>query len=194
MAYAIIAGLPAIYGLYASIIPLAVYAFFGTSRQLAIGPVAIMSLLVATGVGSIAEAGTREYIELAIALAFFVGLTQILMGAFRLGFLMNFISSPVLSGFTSAAAFIIGFSQLSNFLGVEIQQSKYVFVVILEAISKIENVHLLTLAIGAISILVIAIFKKRWPSLPIELITVLAGITGVWFFELDEAGVAVVVV
>lgn len=192
MAYAIIAGLPAIYGLYASIIPLAVYAVFGTSRQLAIGPVAIISLLVATGVGSVAEAGTREYIELALALAFFVGLTQILMGAFRLGFLMNFISSPVLSGFTSAAAFIIGFSQLNNLLGVEIQQSKYVFVVIREAITKIENIHLLTLAIGVVSILVIAIFKKRWPSFPIELITVLAGITGVWFFELDEAGVAVV--
>jgi len=192
MAYAIIAGLPAIYGLYASIVPLAIYSVFGTSRQLAIGPVAIISLLVATGVGSIAEAGTQRYIELTIALAFFAGLTQILMGAFRLGFLMNFISSPVLTGFTSAAAFVIGFNQLNNLLGIDLQQSKYLYVIIRQAISQIGNTHLLTLIIGLISILMIAIFKKRWPAVPIELITVLAGIFCVWMFELDKAGVAIV--
>lgn len=192
MAYATIAGLPAIYGLYASIIPLAIYAVFGTSRQLAIGPVAIISLLVATGVSTVAEMGTPQYIQLTIALAFFVGLTQILMGVFRLGFLMNFISSPVLSGFTSAAAFVIGLSQLNNLLGIDIQQSKYIYEIINEAISKWQNIHLPTLLIGLISILIITIFKLRWPSFPIELIIVMTGIAFVWFFTLDEAGIAVV--
>ncbi len=192
MAYAIIAGLPAIYGLYASIVPLAVYAVFGTSRQLAIGPVAIISILIAAGVGSIAEAGSTRYIQLAIAVAFFAGLTQLIMGVFRLGFLMNFISSPVLSGFTSAAAFIIGFSQLENLLGVDLPQSKYVHEIILAAGEQLQNVHLPTLMIGVFSILLIWGVKKKRPSLPIELITVLCGIGGTWLFGLHQMGVDIV--
>lgn len=192
MAYAIIAGLPAIYGLYASIVPLAVYAVFGTSRQLAIGPVAIISLLVATGVGSIAEAGTQQYISLAITLAFFVGITQIMMGAFRLGFLMNFISSPVLSGFTSAAAFIIGASQLENLFGLDLPQSKYIYRTLSEVISNWQDIHLLTFSIGLGAILIIWIMKKWKPSFPIQLVTVLAAIGGVWFFDLHKSGVAIV--
>ena len=192
MAYAIIAGLPAIYGLYASIVPLAVYAVFGTSRQLAIGPVAIISLLVATGVGSIAEAGTQQYISLAITLAFFVGITQIMMGAFRLGFLMNFISSPVLSGFTSAAAFIIGASQLENLFGLDLPQSKYIYLILSEVISSWQDIHLLTFSIGLGAILIIWIMKKWKPSFPIQLVTVLAAIGGVWFFDLHKSGVAIV--
>ncbi|NGP77960.1 solute carrier 26 family protein [Balneolaceae bacterium YR4-1] len=192
MAYAIIAGLPAIYGLYASIIPLAIYAVFGTSRQLAIGPVAIISLLVATGVGSVAEAGTQEYISLAITLAFFVGITQILMGAFRLGFLMNFISSPVLSGFTSAAAFIIGASQLENLLGMDLPQSKYIYRTLSEVFSNWQEIHLLTFSVGMGAILIIWVMKKWKPSFPIQLVTVLAAIAGVWYFNLEESGVAIV--
>lgn len=192
MAYAIIAGLPAIYGLYASIVPLAIYAVFGTSRQLAIGPVAIISLLVATGVGSVAEAGTQQYISLAITLAFFVGITQIMMGAFRLGFLMNFISSPVLSGFTSAAAFIIGASQLENLLGLNLPQSKYIYRTLSEVFSNWQEIHLLTFSIGFAAILIIWLMKKWKPSFPIQLVTVLAAIAGVWFFDLHESGVAIV--
>src|SRR6056297_478532 len=192
MAYAIIAGLPAIYGLYASIVPLAVYAVFGTSRQLAIGPVAIISLLVATGVGSIAEAGTQQYISLAITLAFFVGITQIMMGAFRLGFLMNFISSPVLSGFTSAAAFIIGASQLENLFGLDLPQSKYIYLILSEVISSWQDIHLLTFSIGLGAILIIWVMKRWKPSFPIQLVTVLAAIGGVWFFDLHKSGVAIV--
>lgn len=192
MAYAIIAGLPAIYGLYASIVPLAIYAVFGTSRQLAIGPVAIISLLVATGVGSVAEAGTREYITLAITLAFFVGITQIMMGAFRLGFLMNFISSPVLSGFTSAAAFIIGASQLENLLGMDLPQSKYIYRTLSEVFSNWQDIHLLTFAVGMAAILIIWNMKRWKSSFPIQLITVLASIACVWYFNLHESGVAIV--
>ena len=126
MAYAMIAGLPPIYGLYASLAPLVIYSVFGTSRQLAVGPVAMVSLLIATGVSQIAEIGSTEYIGLTILLALSVGLIQFLLGVFRLGFIVNFLSHPVISGFTSAAALIIGFSQLKHLLGVNIPRSNYV--------------------------------------------------------------------
>ncbi len=106
MAYASIAGLPAVYGLYASIVPLIIYAIFGTSRQLAVGPVAMVSLLTATAIGSFEGLSTSDYILYAILLAFLVGAIQFLLGVFRLGFLVNFLSHPVISGFTSAAALI----------------------------------------------------------------------------------------
>src|SRR5690606_38250259 len=103
MAYAMLAGLPPIYGLYASLVPLILYAIFGTSRQLSVGPVAMVALMVATGVSSIAEPGTDEYIALAILLAFMIGVIQLIMGILRMGFLVNFLSHPVITGFTSAA-------------------------------------------------------------------------------------------
>ena len=121
MAYAMIAGLPPIYGLYASTIPLIIYAMMGTSRQLAVGPVAMVSLLTATGIGVLAEGGTETYFMMAIALAFVVGMIQFLLGVFRLGFLVNFLSHPVISGFTSAAALIIGLSQLKHLLGIDLR-------------------------------------------------------------------------
>ena len=101
MAYASIAGLPPVYGLYASIIPLFIYAFLGTSRQLAVGPVAMVSLLTAKAIGSFQGISTEQYILYAILLAFMVGAIQFLLGVFRLGFLVNFLSHPVISGFTS---------------------------------------------------------------------------------------------
>ncbi|MBT8273263.1 MAG: sodium-independent anion transporter, partial [Bacteroidia bacterium] len=116
MAYASIAGLPAVYGLYASIVPLLIYALFGTSRQLAIGPVAMVSLLTATALAAFDGLTTEQYISYAILLALLVGGIQFLLGLFRLGFLVNFLSHPVISGFTSAAAIIIGFSQLKHLL------------------------------------------------------------------------------
>lgn len=192
MAYALLAGLPPVYGLYASIVPLAIYAVFGTSRQLGVGPVAIVSILVATGIGNLAEPGSGRYIELAIATAFLVGGVQFLMGIFRLGFLMNFISKPVISGFTSAAAFIIGFSQMGNLLGIDIHQSKYVFVVIHDLFAKIHHVHVSTLLIGAGCILFIILLKKWRPRLPSQLISVIVAIAIVWLFQLNEAGVNIV--
>ena len=107
MAYAMLAGLPPIYGLYASTLPLIVYALFGTSRQLAVGPVAMVALLISSGVGALAELGSDEFISLAILLALMVGIIQFSMGVFRLGFIVNFLSHPVIAGFTSAAALII---------------------------------------------------------------------------------------
>ncbi len=161
MAYAMLAGLPPIYGLYASIIPLVLYAIFGTSRQLAVGPVAMVSLLVAAGVGAIATQGTEQYLALAILLALMVGLIQLIMGVFRLGFLVNFLSHPVISGFTSAAALIIGFSQLKHLLGFSIPRSNYVHEIIANAAANISDVNLPTLMIGLVAIALILVDKKN---------------------------------
>ncbi len=192
MAYAMLAGLPPVYGLYASIVPLAVYATLGTSRQLSIGPVAILSILVASGIGSLASPGSDEYIQLVLAVAFWVGVTQFLMGVFRLGFLMNFLSKPVLSGFTSAAAFIIGFSQIGNLLGIELQRSKYIFVVASEAFSKLDQLNVPTLVIGSGCIVFILILKRWKPKLPAQLIAVVIAIAMVSIFQLDKQGIEIV--
>src|SRR5688572_28790236 len=104
MGYAMLAGLPPIYGLYSSLVPIVLYSLFGTSRQLAVGPVAMVSLLVAAGVGALAAPATEAFVAYAILLALMVGALQLAMGVARLGFLVNFLSHPVISGFTSAAA------------------------------------------------------------------------------------------
>ena len=104
MAYAMIAGLPPIYGLYAALMPQVVYAIMGTSRQLSVGPVAMDSLLVASGLGALQLSGVDSYISMAIMLAFMVGVVQVVLGFLKFGFLVNFLSKPVISGFTSGAS------------------------------------------------------------------------------------------
>ncbi len=192
MAYAMLAGLPPIYGMYASIIPLILYAIFGTSRQLAVGPVAMVSLLVAAGVGAIAAQGTEQYIVLAILLALMVGLIQLLMGVFKLGFLVNFLSHPVISGFTSAAALIIGFSQLKHLLGFDIPRSNHIHEIIGNAITNISVTNIPTLLIGVFAIAMILIVKKIKFPVPGPLLAVVFGVLVVWGFGLYENGVKIV--
>ena len=192
MAYAMIAGLPPIYGLYASTVPLIIYALLGTSRQLAVGPVAMVSLLTAAGIGVLAEGGTEMYIGLAIALALIVGLIQLLLGVFRLGFLVNFLSHPVISGFTSAAALIIGLSQLKHLLGIDIARSHHVHEILLQAIEKFGAVNWITFAIGLVGILLIIGVKKWKPAIPGPLLAVVFGIAAVWLLGLTDQGVKIV--
>ncbi|MBV1865963.1 MAG: sodium-independent anion transporter, partial [Rhodobacteraceae bacterium] len=118
LAYALLAGLPPEMGLYASILPLIAYALFGTSRTLAVGPVAVVSLMTAGVVGSLALQGTAEYAAAAIVLALLSGLILLAMGLFRLGFLANFLSHPVISGFMTAAIVLIGTSQVKHLFGI----------------------------------------------------------------------------
>jgi sulfate permease, SulP family len=118
LAYALLAGLPAEVGLYASIAPLLLYAIFGTSRTLAVGPVAVASLMTAAAVGQLAARGTSEYIAAAILLAVMSGLMLLAMGVLRLGFLANFLSHPVIAGFITAAGLLIAASQLKHILGI----------------------------------------------------------------------------
>ena len=120
MAYAMLAGLPPEVGLYASIVPLLIYGLLGSSRTLAVGPVAIVSLLVATAIAPLANGDVTVYVKLALTLAFLVGIIQVAMGLMRIGFLVNFLSHPVLVGFTAAAAIVIGFSQVKHLLGISL--------------------------------------------------------------------------
>ena len=194
MAYASIAGLPAVYGLYASIIPIIIYAIFGTSRQLAVGPVAMVSLLTATAIGSFQGLSITEYISYAILLALLVGLIQFLLGLFRLGFLVNFLSHPVVSGFTSAAALIIGLSQLKHLLGVDIPRSHHVHDIILNAVEKFNEINVIALSLGLFGILIIIASKRINKSLPGQLFAVVFGILAVSLFGLGKGENAVSIV
>lgn len=192
MAYAMIAGLPPVYGLYASTLPLIIYAVMGTSRQLAVGPVAMVSLLTAAGIGAIAGADMATYISLAVLLAVLVGLIQFVLGVLRLGFLVNFLSHPVISGFTSAAALIIGLSQLKHLLGVEINRSHYIHEIIWQAIEQIDAINWATFAIGIGGIFLIKGVKRINKAIPGPLIAVLVSILLVWLAGLTEMGVKIV--
>ena len=192
MAYAMLAGLPPITGLYASLLPLFVYALFGTSRQLAVGPVAIVSLLVASSIGAIMEPGNNNYIILAAVLAGMVGIIQFLMGITRLGFLVNFLSHPVISGFTSAAALIIGFSQLKHLLGIAIPRSHHVHTIIFDALQNCKDINLPTFLIGLGSIIILVALKRWKPIFPGALAVVALSTTFVWGLDLHTAGVKIV--
>ncbi|VEF47641.1 sulfate transporter [Bacillus freudenreichii] len=191
MAYAMLAGLPPVIGLYASTIPLIIYALFGTSRQLAVGPVAMVSLLVLAGVSTIAEPGSDEYISLVLLLMLMIGMIQFLMGVLRLGFLVNFLSHAVISGFTSAAAIIIGLSQIKNLLGLKIE-ADHVFLIIWEAIRGLSEANVITLVIGTGSILVLIGLKKFAPKIPGPLVVVTLSIIIVYFLQLQNYGVKIV--
>jgi len=192
MAYAMLAGLPPEVGLYASMLPLVAYALLGTSRQLAVGPVAMDSLLVASAVAPLAVTGSAEYIALALLLALMTGVLQIAMGLFRLGFLVNFLSHPVISGFTSAAALVIGFSQLKHLLAVDIPRTNYIHEVIGGAVEQLGVVNVPTLVIGVIAVVVLVALKRWAPRVPRALVVVALGTVAVWAFDLHAAGVPIV--
>ncbi|MFY0593114.1 SulP family inorganic anion transporter [Roseivirga sp.] len=192
MAYALIAGLPPVYGLYASVVPQIIYAIFGTSRQLSVAPVAMDSLLVATGISVLATEGTDAYITFAILLAFFMGVAQFTLGVIRMGFITNLLSKPVISGFTSAAALIIGLSQLKYLLGVEVARANEIHVVLASTFEKLGEVHWVTLLLGVSGIVFIKLAKRWNKKIPGALIAVVAGILIVIGFGLDEKGVSVV--
>ena len=124
LAYAMLAGLPPVIGLYASILPLIAYALFGTSRTLAVGPVAILSLMTAAAAGKVAAQGSEAYIQAALILAFLSGVILLVLGLFRMGFLANFLSHPVVSGFITASGIIIAASQLKHILGYSIPHTE----------------------------------------------------------------------
>jgi SulP family sulfate permease len=192
MAYAVIAGLPPIYGLYASLVPLVVYPLFGTSRQLAMGPTALDMLILAAGLSAITQVGADNYLTLAIVVTAMVGAMQIAMGAMQLGFVANLLSRPVITGLTSAAALIIGFSQLGNLLGVELGNSQYVHVILWQAAQHVQDVHLLSLGIGAGGIVLLVLIPKWNRMLPEALIVVALATTASYAFGFETKGVEVV--
>jgi SulP family sulfate permease len=191
MAYAMLAGLPPEFGLYASLIPLIIYVLLGTSGQLAIGPVAMDSLLVAIGLGALALSES-EYLAMAVFLALIVGLIQLLMGLFRMGYLVNFISKPVISAFTSGAALIIMFSQLQYLMGIEMERSSRIHELIWEAVQKAAELNFVDLTIGVFGIILIALLKRWKRRFPGILLAVVLGILAVYLLRLDRYNVNIV--
>lgn len=192
MAYALLAGLPASYGLYASTVPAVVYALFGTSRHMPVGPPALMALLTFTSVSALAEPRTPEYISLALLLALMVGVFQLAIGLFHMGFITNFISHPVLSGFIYASAVVIALSQMEHFLGVPISGEHSTVGVALEHARRIGETNPVTLAIGLGSLMALVVLGKMLPRIPVSLVVVAAATLVVYFFGLDEKGVDIV--
>ncbi|MEN8187965.1 MAG: solute carrier family 26 protein [Bacteroidota bacterium] len=192
IAYATIAGLPPIYGLYTAMIPQIVYAFLGTSRQLAVGPAAMDSLIVASGVGALAAIGSEHFIILAIVLAFMIGFFQLLFGIFKLGFLVNFLSRPVISGFTSGSAIIIASNQIGNLLGVDIPRDNHIQFLVKNILSQIGNIHSLTFIIGLGAIVILFLLKFFTKRIPASLVIVILGIVVVYIFGLKDSGLAVI--
>lgn len=175
MAYAQLAGLPPYFGLYISFMPVMIAALWGSSRQLATGPVAVVSIMTATALAPIA-AGPDHYIALAMFLALLVGLFQLFLGVFRLGVVVNFLSHPVIVGFTNAAAMVIGLSQLSKIFGVTMpgSASDHFMGRIWGVVEQISNTHMLTLIMGVGAFVLMMGLKKYAPKLPGVLIAVVA--------------------
>ena len=192
IAYALIAGIPPIYGLYCALVPQLVYAIFGSSRQVAIGPVAMDSLIVATGVSTLALAGSDSYIAIAILLAFMVGSIQFLLGVFRLGFIVNFLSKPVISGFTSAVALTIGINQFRNLFGVDFVQSDQIQYVLEDIWFNIIDFNVHTTVIGLISVGVIILLRKINKKIPNALLVVVVGILTIRYLGDELSDVAIV--
>ncbi len=172
MAYAQLAGLPAQYGLYTALVPVLVGALWGSSGQLATGPVAVVSLLTAAALTPIAAQGSDGYVALAIALALLVGAIQLALGLCRLGFVVNFLSHPVIAGFATAVAFIIALSQLSKLFGVPMPRSQVFLADVWGVVQQLGDTHLPTLAFGLGSLAAMLAFRRFLPRLPGVLITV----------------------
>ncbi len=207
LAYALLAGLPAEVGLYASIFPLVAYTLFGSSRTLAVGPVAVVSLMTAAAVGNLALQGTAEYLAAAVALAFLSGVILILMGILRLGMLANFLSHPVISGFITASGIIIAASQLKHLLGVN-TGGHNLYEILVNLTAAIDQANLTTLVIGVSATVFLFWVRKQLKPLLIR-VGVKAGLADIltkagpvfavvittlatWSGGLQDAGVKVV--
>jgi SulP family sulfate permease len=186
MAYAQLAGLPPYYGLYAAFLPVAVAAMWGSSNQLGTGPVAVVSLLTASSLAVLATPGSDQFIALAIMLALLVGIIQLLLGVFKLGVIVNFLSHPVIVGFTNAAAIIIALSQVSKLFGVPMGRSEHFINDIVGVFKLIGDTHLPTLAMGALAIAIMWSVKKFSPKLPGVLIAVLVTTVLSWAIGFEK--------
>lgn len=187
MAYAQLAGLPAHYGLYASLMPPLVAAFFGSSRQLATGPVAMVSLMTAAALEPLATAGSAAFVGYAVLLSLMVGLFQLLMGMFRMGIMLNFLSHPVVTGFVNAAAIIIATSQLGKIFGVTVEAGEHHYEYVLDVISAAVNQpHWPTLAMAVLAFAIMYGVKRYNPRLPFVLIAVVVTTILAWLLGFAE--------
>ncbi|MGD9973115.1 MAG: SulP family inorganic anion transporter [Desulfatirhabdiaceae bacterium] len=173
MAYAQLAGLPPYYGLYASFLPPMIASLFGSSRQLATGPVAVVSLMTSASLEPLATAGSEGYIAYAILLALMVGMFQLSLGVLRLGLVVNFLSHPVVNGFTNAAAIIIATSQLSKMFGVDVDGAEHHYETIIRVVkAAIHYTHWTTFILGALAFGIMYGLKRIAPKIPNVLVAV----------------------
>lgn len=191
MGYAMVAGLPPEFGLYACVIPPLIYALLGTSNKISIGPVALDSILILGGLSLLATPGTDKYIELAVVLTLMVGVFQALLGFVRMGFISNFLSYPVIIGYTSAAAIVIMTSQLDNLLGADIDNT-HVILGVVELLAEVGSWDLLTALLGLAGIVFLLLGARLNKSLPYPLILLVVGMFVSGVFEFQSQGVKVV--
>ncbi len=192
MAYALLAGLPPEVGLYAATVPVLMYAIFGTSRQLAVGPVAVVSLMTATALAPVVEEGTVGYLQAAAMLALMVGVAHIVLGVGRLGFFANLLSHSVLVGYTAAAAVIIGSSQLKHLLGITLPRADHFYDTVVDVVRGLGDTHGLTLLVGCGSLAVLVGLKRFVKRAPAALVIVVVSTAVVELFGLESRGVKVV--
>jgi len=189
MAYAVIAGLPPIYGLYAGLVPLFTYPLLGTSRHVSIGPVAIDMLILAAGLGFLAGSGPTEKITFAIMIAFMTGTFQLIMGFMKLGFIFNLFSRPVISGFTISAPIIIIVSQLGTLINVDIPNSQYIHEMLYYTSQQLGNIHYPSLALSVFFILFLVLVRRFYSKLPESVLLVAITIIIVSFISISKWGV-----
>ncbi|MBW2613172.1 MAG: sulfate permease [Deltaproteobacteria bacterium] len=192
MAYAILAGLPPVYGLYASVVAPMLGAMWGSLRQMATGPIAIMSLLVLTTLSNMAEPGSPHYIDLAFLLALMVGVLYLAIGLFKFGEIMSFISHSAVKGFTAAAALIITATQLPNFMGLEVARHEYIFQQLLDILICLPGLHLPTVTVGVTAFIIIYGIKYFKPAFPASIAALVLTTIATYAFRLHEKGVAIV--
>jgi sulfate permease, SulP family len=187
MAYAQLAGLPPYYGLYASFMPPMVAALFGSSRQLATGPVAVVSLLTAAALEPIAASGSQGYIAYAIMLSLLVGVFQFSLGLLRLGVLINFLSHPVVLGFTNAAAIIIATSQLSKIFGVQVEKAAHHYETVWNTlVAAVSFIHWSTFLIAIAAFLIMILLRRSYPKAPNVLIAVILTTLLSWAIQFER--------
>lgn len=193
MAYAVLTGLPPIYGLYGGLIPLIIYALLGTSRHLSVGPVAVSCIVLAQGLMSLGyEPFSEQYVTYAIIGGLFIGILQFLFGFFKLGAVVSFLSRPVNTGFTAAVAIIIFVSQLKDFLGIAIPRKLGLFEKMQYAAQHISEANWIAVALCLGAMLMMYILKKVNRKIPGALLAVIIGILFAYFFEMPSYGLAVV--
>lgn len=175
MAYAALAGLPVVYGLYASFLPVIVASMWGASRFLHTGPVALLSLMSAAAIEPLASRGSEEFIQLSLLLALMVGVLRLALGLFRMGVLINLASHPVILGFTNAAALIIGLSLVNSFINVPMPRSDTFLIDLFHVVEQVPIAHWETLAYGLGTLALLSLMRRRFPKLPNVLVVVLIG-------------------
>lgn len=192
IAYAYLAGMPPEYGLYAALVPCVIYSLMGTSPHLAVGPVAVSALLIIAGVSQLAEPFSVEYVQLVLMAGLGIGIMQLLFGLLRMGSIINLLSYPVITGFTSAASIIVIVNQFKDIFGLSIPNKEHLYETIVHIFNNINHIHLPTIALGGFSFILISIIRSLNRKLPYGLIVVCLGIIASYYLHFERSGIAVI--